>query len=141
MDLEENLTNNQPLQKELSHFGALRVPDEVFLETAAAEHLTDFQIWEATVDGDVYYLATRDPTNKVYAAWLYYVAKGLNLPVNNCERLGDMVEAGLGLLYIASMFPSDFAQIIEEPNMMWRKNRDIDCISLLMELSTHIWIV
>ena len=32
-----------------------------------------------------------------------------------------MVEAGLGLLYIASMFPSDFAQIIEEPNMMWRR--------------------
>ena len=25
------------------------------------------------------------------------------------------------MLYIASMFPSDFAQIIEEPNMMWRR--------------------
>ena len=37
MDLEENLTNNEPLQKELSHFGALRVLDEAFLETAAAE--------------------------------------------------------------------------------------------------------
>jgi hypothetical protein len=101
MDLEENLMNNQPLQKELSHLAGVRVPDEVFMRTAIAEQLTYLEIWEATVDGDIYYLATRDPTNKVYAAWLYNVAKGINMPFNNCEELGDVVEAGLGLLYLA----------------------------------------
>ena len=43
MDLE-NLKSNPPLQKALSHFGALRVPDEVFMRTAMAEQLTDLDI-------------------------------------------------------------------------------------------------
>jgi hypothetical protein len=121
MDLEENLMTNQPLQNGLSHFGALHVPDEVFMRTAVAEQLTDLEIWETTVNEDVYYLSTRDPTNHVYAAWLYHVAKGMKMPFNNCERLGDVVEAGWGLLYLAPMFPSNFAEIVEEPNMMWRR--------------------
>ena len=66
-------------------------------------------------------MATRDPMNQVYAAWLYNVAKGSNLPYTNCERLGDVVEAGLGLLYLASMFTTDLEGIVDEPNTMWRR--------------------
>jgi hypothetical protein len=121
MDLEENLVKHQPLQKALSHFGALRVQDEVLAKTVVAEQLTDLEIWEATANGDLYYWATYDPRNHVYAALLYDVANGMNMPFKNCKRLGDIVEAGLGLLYLASMFPSNFAEIIPNPNRMWRK--------------------
>ena len=104
------MSKNQPLQKALSHFGALRVQDEVLAKTVVAEQLTDLEIWDATAKGDLYYLATDDPMKHVYAAWLYNGANGMNMPFKNCERFGDIVEAGLGLLYLASMFPSNFAE-------------------------------
>ena len=81
--------------------------------------LNDFDVWEAEVDGD--YLATYDPMNDVYAAWLYHITSGLQLPAINIERLGDIVEAGLGLLYLATVYPSNFAEIIPNPNWMWRR--------------------
>jgi hypothetical protein len=121
MDLDENLMKRPPLQKTLSHFGALHITSEVFKATVAAEQLTDFDIWEAEVDGDRYYLATYDPMNHVYAAWLYHVANGLRLTTINIERLGDIVEAGLGLLHLATMYPSNFAEIMPNPNLMWRR--------------------
>jgi hypothetical protein len=121
VDLETNLSQNQPLQKALSHFGALRLQEELLAKTVVAEQLEDLEIWEAMVSGDRYYLATDDPTNQEYSAWLYNVANGLKMPFTNCERLGDMVEAGLGLLYLASMYPSSFVTIIPDPNRMWRK--------------------
>ena len=73
------------------------------------------------MDGDRYYLATYDPMNNVYASWLYHVANGLQLPTSNIERLGDIAEAGLALLYLATMYPSNFAEIIPNPNLMWRR--------------------
>ena len=73
------------------------------------------------MNGERYYLATYDPMNHVYATWLYNVANGLRMPFTNVERLGDIVEAGLGLLYLASMCPSSFAEIITNPNLMWRR--------------------
>jgi hypothetical protein len=118
MDLDENLMKRPPLQKAVSHFGALRITGEVFKTIVAAEQLTDFDVWEAKVDGDRYYLATYDPMNHVYAAWLYHVANGLQLPTINIERLGDIVEAGLGLLYLATMYPSNFAEIMPNTNLM-----------------------
>ena len=45
----------------------------------------------------------------------------LQLPAINIERLGDLVEAGLGLLYLATIYPSNFAEIIPNPNWMWRR--------------------
>jgi hypothetical protein len=121
MDLDENLKKHQPLQKALSHFGALRMRDQVLKGAVVAEQLTDYDIWDAEVNGDRYYLATYDPMNHVYAAWLYNVANGLRMPFTNVERLGDIVEAGLGLLYLASMYPSSFTEIITNPNLMWRR--------------------
>jgi hypothetical protein len=35
--------------------------------------------------------------------------------------LGDIVEAGLGLLYLATMYPSNFVEIMPNPNLMWRR--------------------
>ena len=55
-------------------------------------------------------MATRDPN----ASWLYNVALGRDMPYRNQERLGDLVEAGLGLLYLANMFPSDMMPIIKD---------------------------
>ena len=48
MDLEVNMQGNQALQKELSRYGALRIPEDVFLQEANAENLKifDFQIAE-----------------------------------------------------------------------------------------------
>ena len=58
MDLEENFMKRPPLQKALSHFGALRITSEVLKATVIAEQLTDFDVWEAERDGDRYYLPT-----------------------------------------------------------------------------------
>ena len=95
--MDENLIKRPTLRKALSHFGALRITSEVFKTVVIAEQLNDFDIWEAEVDGDRYYLATYDPKNNVYASWLHHVANGLHLPTKNIDRLGDIVEAGLGL--------------------------------------------
>ena len=121
MDLDENLMKRPPLQNPLSHFGALRITSEVLKATVITEQLTDFDVWEAERDGDRYYLATYDPMNHVYAAWLYHMANGVRMPTINVERLGDIVEAGLGLLYLATMYPSNFVEIIPNPNLMWRR--------------------
>ena len=76
LDLDHNLIKRPSLQKAVSHFGALRISSDKFKTIAAAELLNDFDVWEAEVDGDRHYLATYDPMNDVYAAWLYHVANG-----------------------------------------------------------------
>ena len=121
LDLDENLMKRPQLQKAVSHFGALRVSSEKFKEAVAAGKLKDFDVWDAEVDGVRHYLATIDPMNEVYAAWLWNVTRGLQLPSSNMDRLGDIVEAGLGLLYLATMYPSNFEGIVSNPNWMWRR--------------------
>ena len=34
---------------------------------------------------------------------------------------GDMVEAALGLCYIALCYPKEFEEILPEPNLLWRR--------------------
>ena len=98
MDLDENLMRRPPLQKALTHFGALRITSEAFKSVVAAERLKDFDIWEAEINGDRYFLAIYDPMNHQNACWLYRLAGESRLPTFRIERLSDIVEAGLGLL-------------------------------------------
>ena len=121
MDLDDNLMKRPRLQKAVAHFGALRLSSEKFKEVVEEGKLKDFDVWDAEIDGSYHYLATFDPMNEVYAAWLWNVTKGLRLPSLNMDRLGDIVEAGLGLLYLATMYPSNFKGIILNPNWMWRR--------------------
>jgi hypothetical protein len=121
MDLDDNLRKRPSLQKAVSHFGALRLTSEKFKEVIEEGKLKDFYVWDAEINGKMYYLATSDPTNETYAAWLWHALRGQQLPSLNQERLGDIVEAGLGLLYLATMYPSNFADFLPNPNLMWRR--------------------
>ena len=80
-------------------------------------------IWRAVANGQEYFLATQDPMNYVYASWIYHLStvKGITPHYNNCERLGDLVEAGLGVLYLATIFPEASSNIVKEPGVMWRR--------------------
>ena len=121
MDLDDNLKKRASLQKAVSHFGALRLTSKKFKEVIKEGRLKDFDVWDAEINGKMYYLATSDPMNEAYAAWLWHVLRGQQLPSLNRERLGDIVEAGLGLLYLAIMYPLNFRGIITEANWMWRR--------------------
>jgi len=108
MDLDDNLRKRPSLQKAVSHFGALGLTSEKFKEVIEEGRLKDFDVWDAEINGRMYYLATSDPMNEAYAAWLWHALRGQQLPSLNQERLGDIVEAGLGLLYLATMYPLNF---------------------------------
>ena len=45
----------------------------------------------------------------------------LELQCNNFERLGDLVETGLGVLYLATIFPETLSILVKEPGVMWRR--------------------
>jgi hypothetical protein len=98
LTLDDNLAHCKVLSKELSRFGAIRVDEELFVEEANAQNFADFEVWRTKVENKEYYMATRDVMNHNYAAWCYHVMSGKNLRDSKCERLGDLVEAGLGLL-------------------------------------------
>jgi hypothetical protein len=121
LTLDDNLAHCKALRKELSRVGALRVDEEVFVEEANAQNFADFEVWRTTVENKEYYMATRDFMNQNHASWFRYVMSGKNFRYSNCGRLGDLVEAGLGLLYLANMFPNDLKHIIKDTNKMWRR--------------------
>ena len=66
-------------------------------------------------------MATYDAGNIVYASWYANVIGEGNLQTTNANNLGDMVEAGLGFLYLASMFPRHMNHLSRDPNWMWRR--------------------
>ena len=121
--LDGNLGGNKALIKELSRYGALRVGAETFMEEARQQNLANLEIWRAVIKDQEFYLATKDPKNFFYASWIYHVARDqhVELPYNNCERLGDLVETGLGVLHLATIFPEDLFSIIKDANVMWRR--------------------
>ena len=75
MDLDDNLMTRPRLQKAVAHFGALRLSSDKFKEVVEEGKLKDFDVLDAEVNERDYYLATFDPMNKVYAAWLWNVLR------------------------------------------------------------------
>jgi len=119
--LYENLSFDKSLLKELSKFGAIRISQDKLVDEAVQENLELYEVWMAESGGQKYYMASYDPTNIVYASWFANILGEDNLPTTNCERLGDMVEAGLGFLYLATMFPQHMQPLMYDPTWMWRR--------------------
>ena len=119
--LYDNLSFDKALLKELSRFGAVRLGQDKFVDEAIQENLRLYDIWIAESGGQRYYMATYDATNIVYASWFANVLGEDNLLTTNVDRLGDMVERGLGFLYLASMFPKQMQHLMYDPNWMWRR--------------------
>ena len=82
--------------------------------------LYPLMIWS---DQSVFYVCVEDLSNHTYPAWLGAIARGRYKEVDsrNQEMQGDVVEAALGLCYIASCFPNEFEQILPEPKLLWRR--------------------
>jgi hypothetical protein len=118
--LDKNLGENKARRKELSRYGALRLGADAFLKEA---QLTGMEIWRAVVNNQEFYLATKYPMSSFYASWIYHVAREQNveLQYHNCERLGDLVETRLGVLYLATIFSQDLSEIVTEPGIIPRK--------------------
>jgi hypothetical protein len=118
--LDINLGNTQALRKELSRYGAWRLGADEFVNFAQQQDLVHVDVWRTVANGRDYFLATQDPMNGVYASWIYNLLKTQGY-YNKWERLGELVETGLGVLYLATFFPEDLACIIMEPGVMWRR--------------------
>ena len=65
----------------------------------------------------------QDLSNYTYSGWLGAVAgmRYNEVRTTNQEVQGDMVEAALGLCYLASVFPKQFFDILPQPNTHWRR--------------------
>ena len=70
----------------------------------------------------MYFVTVEDPGNQVYANWLTLIAgeRFGELGITNQERLADIVEAGMGLCYLASVFPVQLHNHLARPNELWR---------------------
>ncbi len=101
MTLEERLVGQTSLRKELSYYGAIRCTHQEVMTAIDKNSLLDYEV-DVTHNslGAMYCRATMDSNNQVYASWLCTIAgdSSNRLWSNNRERLGDMVEAALGLL-------------------------------------------
>jgi len=66
--------------------------------------------------------------NYFYASWIYHlsIVQDIDLQDNKCDRLGDLVETGLGVLYLATIFPDALSEIVREP-----LNREIRIAAVL----------
>ena len=99
--LNNALKGTPNFQKYLSHFGGLRLDKGRVMRAVSRAELNSYypvmKIDLAT--NTMYYLVVEDPMNKTYATWLRKLA-GDDLPLigsENTEKLGDIVEAALGL--------------------------------------------
>ena len=116
-----NISYDKVLLKELSRFGAIRKSDQKLVDEAIQQNLRAYDVWMAESGGQRYYMATYDAGNIVYASWYANVIGEENLQTTNVNNLGDMVEAGLGFLYLASTFPRHMQHLMRDPNWMWRR--------------------
>ena len=71
----------------------------------------------------MYYIVVEDPGNIVYATWLQRIAGSRigELNTSNTETLADIVEATLGLCYLATTFPNHLLKLIPRPNELWSR--------------------
>ena len=116
--LYNNISYNKVLLKELSRFGAIRKSDKKLVDEAVQQNLRAYDVWMAESGGQRYYMATYDAGNIVYASWYANVIGEENLQTTNVNNLGDMVEAGLGFLYLASTFPRHMQHLMHDPNCL-----------------------
>jgi len=122
--LNENIKKNQKFQKYLSHFRGVRMAAENVRRAAQRGELQSYYpVMKIDPKTNIMHFVTvEDPGIKVYACWLHLVAgpRFEELGVANMERLADIVEAGMGLCYLASVFPVQLHDHLAQPNEMWR---------------------
>jgi hypothetical protein len=91
----------------MSYYGAVRIDNTDFIDLSTHENLSGMDIWSAKVRGHNYYLATSDLTNPFYAGWYLALCDQPRVARTNClrEALEDLVELGILICYLVSMFP------------------------------------
>ena len=96
---------------------------EEVITSGSAGKLKGFYPLMVWSDQSAFYACVEDLSNHTYSAWLGAVARGRYGEVysRNQEMQGDMVEAALGLCYIASCYPKEFEEILPERNLLWRR--------------------
>ena len=116
-DVYENVKGTR-LEKALAHLGGVRMTKDEIIAAGQKGHGRTHYPTMHWSDNSLFYQSVQDLSNYAYATWLQACAREakIGLPSNNQEKLGDMVEAALGLCHLASRYPDDFQDILAEPN-------------------------
>jgi hypothetical protein len=122
--LREQVGKNK-FQKYLSHFGGLRVRKDRVIKLSQRGSINDvypvMKIDETT--GKMFFLVVEDPGNAMYSTWVKQSMgdRLQELNLSNDETLADMVEALIGICYLAIVYPQHLLKLIPRPHETWNR--------------------
>ena len=115
-DVYENVKGTL-LEKTLAHLGGVRMTKDEIIAAGQNGHGRNHYPTMHWSDNSLFYQSVQDLSNYAYATWLQACAREakIELPSNNQEKLGDMVEAALGLCHLASRYLTIFKTSSQNP--------------------------